>query len=857
MTPVRFKFLTPTGVPIANHPFYVTLNKAAIHNQQDGFVHPEVIETLTDDQGEALLSLFPANKPYYVTMDVQEMLGGSDCATALRFRIAVPDTPSEVWANDLVINDPIFSQAWDAEAIEVIMQAKAAAAASASAAKTSELNAKGSETLAVSSAQAAAVSETAAAASQVAAAGSATAAADSALSALLAQNEAAGSALAAQNHASNAAGSAAAASHSQVEAANSAAAASGSATAAASSANDANAAATAALASKNAAAASETAAAGSATAAAGSATTALNAKTAAELARDQAVQAAGTVTGVISDHGAWDASSGVLPPKPANSSAFWKITVGGTMDGIQYGVGDTLMYTKALDEFYKIDNTESVSSVNGQTGVVVVTKADVGLPLADNTADADKPVSTAQKAALDGKQPLNPKLTGLTGATAGEGRIPFFIGSAGEMTSFQSTEYSRSVLTNSTAAQFISALGLTKPEPGTSATTGDFNLYTAVGWYPVLLGTSVTNSPKPTGGTNVQYWYLHVMAHAGNVTQIAYPYISDGTSDNAPTAWRSQFGGVWSPWVYSVTSRDITRTVRDSTPGRILKVGDFGLGSYGVDEAANLNNITASGFYTTNTTTLNVAAGQGTGAAQGYCIHEQHANPDYAAQTWTQLGTGAKYMRYKTAGSWATWVLNLNTTHMTSTAMDTGANKLLKVGDFGVGAGAPNINASVVNTMFAGGKYYVNVDQNGYVPGNINGYLEVHGLSTSYLLQEYTLVNGNTQWYRVMVNGTWTAWMCSTPAGLNQSWVNVTASRTWNTGYTNTSGRLLHIRVTVLTGTTMPSYAQFQVNGAGMAADYGHVSGQYLTATIQVPPGSTYMLTTNNMSTINAWWELL
>lgn len=42
----------------------------------------------------------------------------------------------------------------------------------------------------------------------------------------------------------------------------------------------------------------------------------------------------------------------------------------------------------------------AVSSVAGQTGAVVLTAADVGLPLVNNTSDADKPVSTATSAAI-------------------------------------------------------------------------------------------------------------------------------------------------------------------------------------------------------------------------------------------------------------------------------------------------------------------------------------------------------------------------------------------------------------------------------------------------------------------------
>lgn len=47
--------------------------------------------------------------------------------------------------------------------------------------------------------------------------------------------------------------------------------------------------------------------------------------------------------------------------------------------------------------------TAAVSSVAGKTGAVTLVKADVGLGNVDNTADADKPVSTAQGVALAGK----------------------------------------------------------------------------------------------------------------------------------------------------------------------------------------------------------------------------------------------------------------------------------------------------------------------------------------------------------------------------------------------------------------------------------------------------------------------
>ena len=51
--------------------------------------------------------------------------------------------------------------------------------------------------------------------------------------------------------------------------------------------------------------------------------------------------------------------------------------------------------------------TAPVSSVNGQTGNVVLGKTDIGLGNVDNTSDTNKPVSSAQQTALDAKVPYS------------------------------------------------------------------------------------------------------------------------------------------------------------------------------------------------------------------------------------------------------------------------------------------------------------------------------------------------------------------------------------------------------------------------------------------------------------------
>ena len=65
----------------------------------------------------------------------------------------------------------------------------------------------------------------------------------------------------------------------------------------------------------------------------------------------------------------------------------------------------------------------TVDSVAGKTGAVVLAKADVGLGNVDNTSDLNKPISTATQTALDLKAPLaSPSLSGVpTAPTANAG----------------------------------------------------------------------------------------------------------------------------------------------------------------------------------------------------------------------------------------------------------------------------------------------------------------------------------------------------------------------------------------------------------------------------------------------------
>ena len=101
----------------------------------------------------------------------------------------------------------------------------------------------------------------------------------------------------------------------------------------------------------------------------------------------------------------------------ANLAAF---PAEGELNKIYVALDTNNVYRWSGTVYVKITSGE-VSSVAGRTGVVVLTKNDVGLSNVDNTSDADKPVSTATQTELDLKAPLaNPAFTGtVSGVTKG------------------------------------------------------------------------------------------------------------------------------------------------------------------------------------------------------------------------------------------------------------------------------------------------------------------------------------------------------------------------------------------------------------------------------------------------------
>jgi hypothetical protein len=96
-----------------------------------------------------------------------------------------------------------------------------------------------------------------------------------------------------------------------------------------------------------------------------------------------------------------------VPMTMVNTSGLILLT-GDSIDAVPGDTAQFLMLSESvwkMERFDKFDGTplksNAVTSVAGRTGTVTLAKSDVGLANADNTADADKPVSAATLTALN------------------------------------------------------------------------------------------------------------------------------------------------------------------------------------------------------------------------------------------------------------------------------------------------------------------------------------------------------------------------------------------------------------------------------------------------------------------------
>ena len=186
--------------------------------------------------------------------------------------------------------------------------------------------------------------------------------------------------------------------------------------------------------------------------------------------------------------------------------------------------------------------TGAVTSVNGQVGVVTLSKSDVGLSNVDDTSDANKPVSTAQQTALNLKENTFSKNTafnknfGITAGTVVEG------GTLGTLAYKPASDY----------------FGY----KGNVNNAGNYDDYQENGTYFIQTGNFGNGVNNPPFGNN----YGLLVVEDGEL----WKKQTASVHGNNYTTSRMYYNETWSPWIEEYTSN----------PNSLLRLKvDLGLGS--------------------------------------------------------------------------------------------------------------------------------------------------------------------------------------------------------------------------------------------------------------------------------------
>ena len=237
--------------------------------------------------------------------------------------------------------------------------------------------------------------------------------------------------------------------------------------------------------------------------------------------------------------------------------------------------------------------------------------------------------------------------------------------------SFSTNGIRRALLTN-TALQLDALLTGSAIVSGTTDKTASKVLTTGYGG----LGTTIALTASDNLN-DIAFGGLYFNSTAGNTAGNNYPISSAGAlianyrsttnasqiyitfADSPAFYFRSIGPSGWSPWSRSLTSNEVTQSSVDMVAGRLLKVGDFGVG--GIPPlAANLsvtNNTLAIGTYRYDSG--NGSLGGPVGATYGFVQHFRRATGGGEAQ-FAHIesgGSGSIGVHYRSRGvaEWTNW----------------------------------------------------------------------------------------------------------------------------------------------------------------------------------------------------------
>lgn len=221
-------------------------------------------------------------------------------------------------------------------------------------------------------------------------------------------------------------------------------------------------------------------------------------------------------------------------------------------------------------------------------------------------------------------------------------------------------------------ALLVGAFGLGGSQ-GVAVPNSDLNDCGLTGFYNIASNTVNV----PVGASSGSVCFTQCFNGASSAHQLVFGYA-------ASRLWfRRRNNGTWSDWEETVKSSSIgtsaggtlTTSTLDNTLGRVLRVGDFGIGNTCVlpPTPTSLASITASGFYYCGATVDDGPLGSGTGASQGYIHHYRHPTSGYAKQVFTSVQTPHRtYERVQVGGVWQPWQYMLKTVDIVGTVSQNG-----------------------------------------------------------------------------------------------------------------------------------------------------------------------------------------
>lgn len=206
---------------------------------------------------------------------------------------------------------------------------------------------------------------------------------------------------------------------------------------------------------------------------------------------------------------------------------------------------------------------------------------------------------------------------------------------------------------------------------------------------------------------------------------------------------------------------DVTSTNVDATAGKLLKVGDFGLGAVNAPQATAANDLSYSGFYYVASNATNIPV-----AVNGVLHHYAFSDGSAAYQMYSSLFAPTRtFMRTKSSGTWLAWkeIWTSENLVKTTSTQDSTLGSMLKVGDFGFGKDSVTITDP--DTVYRGSGFYDVASGQSWearpIPGWTRIFHQSHANSAGYATQiataDFTSLKPRL-FYRNCNNGTWTTW---------------------------------------------------------------------------------------------------